>query len=679
MESLHISVSKAVNEGVIKGLSIQGSDPISHLFYADDAVFLGEWSEENLVNLVRIIDCFYLASGLKINLHKSKILGVGVPKEIVDQGASLIGCEVLSTPFTYLGVTVGDKMTRRSAWLNTVQKIKARLSKWKSKTLSVGGRVTLLKSVLGAVPLYTMSLYKAPKGVLHEMESLRSNFFKGVNQNDIKISWVAWDKVLASKKQGGLGISSMFALNRGLILKWVWRFLSQDGSIWSRVIKSIYGPYIDSHVDSFPSNWCSILREVKVLSAKGFDFFSHCKKKVGNGRNSRFWLDTWLLDKPFRVRFPRLFILEMDKTKSVAAKWDDPSFCSSFRRPVRDGIEKEQWLEMLSMLDTVMLSSSIDRWVCDLNGEGDFRVKDVRSSLDELFLPSMDVATRWVKFVPKKINVFAWRARLDRLPTRLNLIKRGVILDSDICPICNSSTEDSSHIFFHCDMAKSILRKISIWWDIPWRDCSSFTDWVLKSVVRIKIQSVREAGCIFQLSCLFPCRTDRDSNKEKMVVSSEDSNGQGSCGAVFARWLVAVEGGERDIEMVVGDCEDDDGVKDGARVSICVPSKNAIGDGNDNDNENGIRDLETVEHDKVVLDQDDEANDYQDCYNVQQNEVGQDQDYDNVQNYEVGQDLNQENVQRCEVGQDQTQEHVQKDDMGRNEDQENMQKDMEKK
>ncbi|GKC24533.1 reverse transcriptase domain-containing protein [Tanacetum coccineum] len=47
-----------------------------------------------------------------------------------------------------------------------------------------------------------------------------------------------------------------------------------------------------------------------------------------------------------------------------------------------------------------------------------------------------------------------------------------------------------------------------------------------------------------------------------MVVSSEDSNGQRSCGAVFARWLVAVEGGERDIEIVVGDCEDDDGYED---------------------------------------------------------------------------------------------------------------------
>nr|GFB04796.1 RNA-directed DNA polymerase, eukaryota [Tanacetum cinerariifolium] len=41
MESLHISVSKAVNEGVFKGLSIHGSDPISHLFYANDAVFIG--------------------------------------------------------------------------------------------------------------------------------------------------------------------------------------------------------------------------------------------------------------------------------------------------------------------------------------------------------------------------------------------------------------------------------------------------------------------------------------------------------------------------------------------------------------------------------------------------------------------------------------------------------------
>ena len=42
-----------------------------------------------------------------------------------------------------------------------------------------------------------------------------------------------------------------------------------------------------------------------------------------------------------------------------------------------------------------------------------------------------------------------------------------------------------------------------------------------------------------------------------VVVNNGENEGQESCGAVFARWLVAVEGGERDIEMVVGDCEDD--------------------------------------------------------------------------------------------------------------------------
>nr|GEX48861.1 RNA-directed DNA polymerase, eukaryota [Tanacetum cinerariifolium] len=226
MESLHISVTRAIGDGVFKGLSIQGSDPLSHLFYADDVVFLGEWSETNLVNLVKIFDCFHRASGLKINLIKSQVLGIGIPRDIVSQGASRIGCDVLRIPFKYLGVTVGDHMSRCSTWSGIIQKIKTQLSKWKSKTLFVGGRLTLLKSVLDHLD--------------------------------------SWDKVLSSKKKGGLGVSSLFALNRGLILKWVWRFLSQDGSMWAWVIIAIYGSNISSHDDKLSSNWCSILLEIQV-------------------------------------------------------------------------------------------------------------------------------------------------------------------------------------------------------------------------------------------------------------------------------------------------------------------------------------------------------------------------------------------------------------------------------
>nr|GFB40166.1 RNA-directed DNA polymerase, eukaryota, reverse transcriptase zinc-binding domain protein [Tanacetum cinerariifolium] len=61
------------------------------------------------------------------------------------------------------GVLVGHHSSRLSAWDDTIDKLKARLSKWKMKTLSIGGRFTLLKSVLGATPIYNMSIFKVPR------------------------------------------------------------------------------------------------------------------------------------------------------------------------------------------------------------------------------------------------------------------------------------------------------------------------------------------------------------------------------------------------------------------------------------------------------------------------------------------------------------------------------------
>ncbi|GJY22501.1 RNA-directed DNA polymerase, eukaryota [Tanacetum coccineum] len=117
------------------------------------------------------------------------------------------------------------------------------------------------------------------------------------------------------------------------------------------------------------------------------------------------------------------------------------------------------------------------RWTCDLSGDGEFKVKVIRNFIDDLFLPSSDVATRWVKFIPIKVNVFSWRARRDRLPTRVNLSRRGVLLDSHLCPLCNAAMEDVQHVFFRCDVARVVLRKICRWWDLDWQEFCSFSDW----------------------------------------------------------------------------------------------------------------------------------------------------------------------------------------------------------
>ncbi|GJZ03371.1 RNA-directed DNA polymerase, eukaryota [Tanacetum coccineum] len=364
MESLHMSFSRVVEGGYFKGINLSRHLHISHLFYADDALFLGEWSDQNLEGIIHILKCFHLASGLKINIHKCQLLGVGVSRPTVELAARSIGCDVLQNQFRYLGVMVGECMTRHKAWEDTVVKLKNRLSKWKAKTLSIGGRLTLLKSVLGASPLYTLSIFKVPKGILKVLEAIRNNFFIGADPMVKKITWIAWDKVLASKKQGGLGVSSFYALNRALLLKWVWRFVSQDGSLWTRVIKALYGTSIGSHSIKSSSIWCSILRELQVLKDKGFDFGSHCKKRLGDGHGTRFWIDVWTSDMPLCVKFPRLFALELDKDASVASKMAGP-LDFSFRRSVRDGSEQQQMLELVSIVDTVSLSPSHDRWYVD--------------------------------------------------------------------------------------------------------------------------------------------------------------------------------------------------------------------------------------------------------------------------------------------------------------------------
>ncbi|GKC67027.1 RNA-directed DNA polymerase, eukaryota [Tanacetum coccineum] len=409
METLHISVSRAVHDGVFKGLQIHDSMVLSYLFYVDDVVFVGAWPDDKDPSM------FSASLGLEDKYAKESSAG---------------------------RVTVGDHMSRHSAWSIIIQKIRSRFSMWKAKTLSIGGRLTLLKSVLGAVPLYTMSIYKAPKGVLHEMEMIRNKFFIGADSTIRKINWVAWDKVLASKIHRGLGVSSYYALNRALLLKWVWRFISQDGSLWSRVISAIYGSSIESHAPNFSSCWNSILREVHTLASKGFNFLSHWTKAV-----------------------------------SVAVKRGASSLNVSFRRQVRDGVESHQWSELNSLLGSFIFSPSSDRWSCDLNGEGMFRVKDIRSVLDDLFLPSSNEATRWVKYVPIKVNVFAWRARLDRLPTRDNLAKRGAIMDSSLCPICGLFPEKAQHLFFGCELARSIALRICHWWNLNWTEISSFAEW----------------------------------------------------------------------------------------------------------------------------------------------------------------------------------------------------------
>ncbi|GKD12222.1 hypothetical protein Tco_1196629, partial [Tanacetum coccineum] len=170
-----------------------------------DALFIGEWSHNNVKSLVAILDCFHKVSGLKINYHKSKLFGVGVSFEEVNSLASITGCNALVSPFNYLGLPIDCNMALIKSWDPICDKFTKRLSKWKASLLSIGGRATLITSVLGAIGTYFFSLFPMPSSVNKKLESLRSNFFWGSDEKSKKISWISWNLALASKDKGGLG------------------------------------------------------------------------------------------------------------------------------------------------------------------------------------------------------------------------------------------------------------------------------------------------------------------------------------------------------------------------------------------------------------------------------------------------------------------------------------------
>ncbi|GJX99834.1 RNA-directed DNA polymerase, eukaryota [Tanacetum coccineum] len=209
--------------GLFLGIPIDSSLTLSYFFFADDAILVGKWDSLNIRIIVNVLKCFHLASGLKINFHKSKLMGIGTRLEEVDAVATTMGCLIFTTPFVHLGVKVGGAMYKIKYCDDVVAKVSSRLSKWKLKILSIGGRLTLIKSFLASIPLYHMSIFKVPTGVLNLLESIRKKI-NGVDESERKMSWISWNKVLATKKYGGLKVSSFYALNRALLFKWVRRF-----------------------------------------------------------------------------------------------------------------------------------------------------------------------------------------------------------------------------------------------------------------------------------------------------------------------------------------------------------------------------------------------------------------------------------------------------------------------
>ncbi|KAK2651885.1 hypothetical protein Ddye_011741 [Dipteronia dyeriana] len=295
---------------------------------------------ECLLNARRILRCFEIISGLKINFHKSCLDRVGKKRPTEDDWASIFKCILSSLPVTYLGLPLEGNSSRKIFWDSVVNKVELRLAPWKRAFISKD-----------------------------------------------------WKSICKSKRQGRLRIGRMRDKGVSLLSKWIWRFGRDDRSLWKNVICAKYGYghnyllwnfNLVMHGSPFVKEISRFLEEGHIaydIVRKGF------KVVVGNGIRVQLWEDLCWDDVPLKQAFPRIFALSKSKVGLLVdfRKWENDRWVweVKLRRPLFDW-EIEQWKCFMLMLETFTVRPNIDDAVAlSFCPNGLFTVSSFRRCLED--------------------------------------------------------------------------------------------------------------------------------------------------------------------------------------------------------------------------------------------------------------------------------------------------------
>ncbi|KAG8060373.1 hypothetical protein GUJ93_ZPchr0002g26796 [Zizania palustris] len=482
-DALSFMVSKAVQGGLIAGLggdNITGGVPI--LQYADDTIFLLQNDLVHAKNLKFILCLFEHMSGLKVNFHKSEVFCVGMNLERSRNFCQVLTCKMGDFPIQYLGLPLNKNRITNCDWRICENKVEKRLSCWKGKLLDIGSRLILLNSCISSIPLYMLSFYEIPKGVLKRIDACRSRLLWQEGQGARKYHLENWAMICSPKDYGGLGVLDLKWMNIALMGKWLWKFETESG-IWQTLLSNKYSrhkkPLCLMESKMGDSQFWKTLMRIKPLYRK------FCRMKIGNGENISFWEDTWVGNKPLSEMYHDLFITCFIKHMTVAEVFKSNWNVLKFRRDLV-GSRFQSWIKMKRECSSIVLSDTKDSVLWSLTSKGTFTVSSFY-----LALKTQNLVKRrnvvWGLKVPLKIKIFLWLAYKNKILTRDNLVKRGWKGDIKNCVFC-CREESVQHLFFDCSVAKFIWRMVYTCFNIgPFADMKHVWDtWFGKLNKRVR-------------------------------------------------------------------------------------------------------------------------------------------------------------------------------------------------
>ncbi|KAL6194708.1 hypothetical protein ACLB2K_035785 [Fragaria x ananassa] len=294
MEKLSHLITFQVEQGRWKPVKIcQNGPAVSHLFFADDLILFGEASLAQAEVMRSCIDCFCLNSGQEVSFEKSSIFC----SPNTEEGLAMHISDICGSPLSddlgnYLGVPLLHSRVTPDTYKGLVEKVQLRLASWKSHTLSMAGRHTLIQSVTAGFLVYTMQSVKLPMSICNTLDRLNRNFLWGHTKEKKKIHLVKWDTVCKPKCYGGLGLKKSSCVNQALLAKTGWRLLQKEQGLWAEALNKKYlkdDCIMQKSTLPFSASsntWKGILYGAQLLP-------NGVKWRIGPGTEISFWNDVW--------------------------------------------------------------------------------------------------------------------------------------------------------------------------------------------------------------------------------------------------------------------------------------------------------------------------------------------------------------------------------------------------
>lgn len=361
-EALVHVMNRAEVQGDITGMKLTKHCPsIQHLLFADDSLFLCRATLKECSNFLRCLELYGKASGQQFNFQKSSITyGADIDPVMKRLLSEILEIESEGGAGTYLGLPECFSGSKQQLLAFIGEKLNKRLSGWYAKTLSLGGKEVLLKSIAMALPVYAMSCFRLTKHHCQKIMSAMAEFWWNECSEKRKIHWVSWPELCKPKEEGGLGFRDIEDFNQALLAKQAWKLLNEPQSLLARVYKGRYyanREFLECGKGYRPSYaWRSILFGRELLQ-------QGLIKSIGNGRSTTVWGDKWILDEVPRRPVNRQSLIDVNlKVSSLldnSGQWNSDMLIELF--PPNEVVRIKQMIPGTLVTTTHGLSQIMER------------------------------------------------------------------------------------------------------------------------------------------------------------------------------------------------------------------------------------------------------------------------------------------------------------------------------